>query len=91
MLDFELQKQEKQQQQQSGRVRTTGHRLQIDTEKYPNHRRKRKRCSGCYAKYSKHLPPSEAKNKSKQVSTYCSGCPDLPNLCIECYNDHTNI
>ena len=64
------------------------HKLEMSQEKLGNNRKKRKRCSGCYAKYSQTMTSKEAKVKSKQISTYCSGCDDKPYLCLECYDAH---
>ena len=64
------------------------HKLEMSQEKLGNNRKKRKRCSGCYAKYSQKMTSKEAKVKSKQINTYCSGCDDKPYLCLECYDAH---
>ena len=64
------------------------HKLEESQEKLGNNRKKRKRCSGCYAKYCETMPSKEAKAKCKQISNYCSGCDNKPYLCLECYENH---
>lgn len=49
--------------------------------------RKRKKCSGCYAKLRKTMTSKEADNKVKKVRTYCEECSTKPALCLSCFND----
>lgn len=51
-------------------------------------RTSRRRCLLCYKKTSRERGPKEARRNSKRVTTYCSGCPNLPFMCLDCYNEH---
>ncbi|KAG8284111.1 hypothetical protein J6590_003805 [Homalodisca vitripennis] len=49
-------------------------------------RKSRKRCVQCYQEKVLEVGTKEARNKTKKVNTFCSGCPNEPNMCLGCFN-----
>ncbi|XP_028174357.1 uncharacterized protein LOC114362964, partial [Ostrinia furnacalis] len=51
----------------------------------------RKYCQRCYKKNARRHGRIYAKNKTKQVSTYCNQCPNQPHFCKDCFCEEHDL
>ncbi|KAI4487890.1 hypothetical protein M0802_011709 [Mischocyttarus mexicanus] len=50
----------------------------------------RRMCIPCYQKKRLTLDRNKARKNVKKPTTYCAGCPESPQMCSQCFNDHHN-
>lgn len=71
------------------RKKNSQHYLKETTERDNRNRKIRKRCTRCYDKMTLQSGGKVAANLTKKVTTFCSGCPERPFICAECFNIHS--
>lgn len=71
-------------QRQPKKVKVT-HMLKVNVD--VNGRKTRRRCKMCYEKVMKEKGRKEARNKARNVYTFCVGCPEKPYLCHDCFEN----
>ncbi|XP_043505740.1 piggyBac transposable element-derived protein 3-like [Polistes fuscatus] len=70
----------------STRTRNVSHKLEIRTNEQG--KSVRRTCALCYQKRRQTAERQEAKKNVKKTTTYCSKCPNSPQMCLQCFNAH---
>ncbi|XP_014484795.1 PREDICTED: piggyBac transposable element-derived protein 4-like [Dinoponera quadriceps] len=68
------------------KTRNVSHKLEIRTNQQG--KPVRRMCVLCYRKRRQTAERQEAKKNVKKTTTYCSNCPNSPQMCLQCFNAH---